>query len=450
METAGSSRGFNESILERPGIATKHNGRKQPMQESQHTQPFQITEVWARNFRSIANTSVELDRLTVLVGPNAAGKSNVLDILRFIKDALRFDLEAAISLRHGPEAIQHRTVEDQTSDVELGLSAREGSGKVRYSLKYSFVLVVDNDGGFHVGQEYVRVRPRGLGKPFEIRIEEGRLIQFEWQSSASDGPRLVQHADRHDFSTSDLWLLDTPRTWWMRDQKPQPEWDEVRHCLRHFHHRMRETRFYHVFPNTLREPRRVEGAYPLAEDAGNLASVLRVMKRRDPFMMSGFGNSLSLLIPGVIDLDVDSVGGYLVVRLKHQSGRDGTWIDLSQESDGTIRLLGLLVALFQPGRLSLMGIEEPELTVHPGAMALLANLLNEASQRYQVIVTTHSPDLIDYLTDHRITENLRIVELVDGVTVVRGVADSQREAVQRHLFSPGELHRMGELESPHE
>ncbi len=419
------------------------------MQESQHTQPFQITKVWARNFRSIANTSVELDRLTVLVGPNAAGKSNVLDILRFIKDALRFDLEAAISLRHGPEAIQHRTVEDQTSDVELGLSARDGSGKVGYSLEYGFVLVIDDDGGFHVGQEYVRVCPRGLEKPFEIKIEEGRLIQFEWQSSASDDPRLVQHADRHDFSTSDLWLHDTSRMWWMRDRKPQPEWDAVRRCLRHFYQRMRETRFYHIFPNTLREPRRVESAYPLAEDAGNLASVLRVMKRQEPFM-SGFRDSLSLLIPGVTDLDVYSAGGYLVVRLKHQSGRDGTWIDLAQESDGTIRLLGLLVALYQPRGLSLMGMEEPELTVHPGAMAQLADLLNEASRRSQVIVTTHSPDLIDCLTDYRTTESLRIVELVDGVTVVKGVAHSQREAVRKHLFSPGELHRMGELESPHE
>lgn len=167
-------------------------------------------------------------------------------------------------------------------------------------------------------------------------------------------------------------------------------------------------------------------------------------------MPSGLKDSLSLLVPGVTDLDVASVGGYLVVRLKHQSGRDGTWIDLSQESDGTIRLLGLLVALYQRDSLSLMGIEEPELTVHPGATAPLADLLNEASQRYQVIVTTHSPDLIDCLVDYRITESLRIVELVDGVTVVRGVADSQREAVQRHLFSPGELHCMGELESPHE
>ncbi len=68
---------------------------------------FHITRVWARNFRSIADVSVELGPLTVLVGPNASGKSTVLDIIRFIKDSLlikdslRFDLDTAISRRHG-------------------------------------------------------------------------------------------------------------------------------------------------------------------------------------------------------------------------------------------------------------------------------------------------------------------------------------------------------------
>lgn len=412
-------------------------------------QPFQITKAWAKNFRSVADTSVELDRLTILVGPNAAGKSNVLDILRFIRDTLRFDLEVAVSLRHGLEAIQRRTVEGRPSAVELGLAARGEVERGEYSLRYSFVLVVDDEGGFRVRQECVRLRPRGLEKPFEIRMEEGRLIHPERLDAADDGPR-GQHEAQHYFSTSDLWLFNAPWMWLMRDRKPPPEWDEVERSLRHFHHCMRESRFYHIFPNTLREPRRVESSYPLAEDAGNLASVLRAMKRRDPFMTLGFRDSLSLLIPGVTDLDVDSAGGYLVVRLKHQSGRDGTWIDLSQESDGTIRLLGLLVALYQPLSPSLIGIEEPELTVHPGAMALLADHLNAASSSSQVIVTTHSPDLIDFLTNSRITESLRIVELVDGVTMVRGVADSQREAVRKHLFSPGELHRMGELELPRE
>ena len=93
----------------------------------------------------------------------------------------------------------------------------------------------------------------------------------------------------------------------------------------------------------------------------------------------------------------------------------------------------------------MIGIEEPELTVHPGALAVLADVFNEAARRTQVIVTTHSPDFIDYLTDYRAVENLRIVELDGGVTTVRQVGDNQAEAVKKHLSSPGELHRLGNL-----
>ena len=83
--------------------------------------------------------------------------------------------------------------------------------------------------------------------------------------------------------------------------------------------------------------------------------------------------------------------------------------------------------------------------MHPGALAVLADLLNEASRRSQVIVTTHSPDFIDFLTDYRAVESLRIVEMDSGATTVRQVGDNQIKAVKKHLFSPGELYRMGEI-----
>ena len=423
------------------------------MQNSQDVQPFQITKAWARNFRSMADTSVELDRLTVLVGPNAAGKSNVLDILRFIKDALRFDLEAAISLRHGPEAIQHQSGKGQASEFELGLTAFEGGRHGGYTLDYHFVIAINVDGDFRVRQERVLVRPAPLGRSFEFRIEDGKLLYPDSLFSDDIGTQVGSGKDPRDFNMSELWLLRTVRIG-LRHGWKSSESDEIpfqiSQALDHFHFQMRQSRFYHIFPNILREFRRVANANPLAEDASNLPSVLRTMKKQGSGTISALRDSLSLLVPGVSDLDVDSAGGYLVVRLKHGSGQNGTWIDLSQESDGTVRLLGLLVALYQRRNLSLIGIEEPELTVHPGAMAALADLLNEASLTSQVIVTTHSPDLIDCLTDYRAIEALRIVELVDGATAVRRVANSQIETVRKHLFSLGELHRMGELESVRE
>ena len=89
-----------------------------------------------------------------------------------------------------------------------------------------------------------------------------------------------------------------------------------------------------------------------------------------------------------------------------------------------------------------MGIEEPELTIHPGAQAVLADVMVEATLRTQVLVTTHSPDLIDRLP----IESLRAVQIEDGWTKVGPVSDTQVKAVRDGLFTSGELHSMEGLQ----
>ena len=150
---------------------------------------------------------------------------------------------------------------------------------------------------------------------------------------------------------------------------------------------------------------------------------------------------LGLVVPGLEGLIVQQSGGYLIVKLRHgsgQNGKDVSTFDLTQESDGTVRLLGLLTAFYQDGFASLIGVEEPELTVHPGALAVLAEVMVEASSRTQVVATTHSPDLIDRLP----IESLRAVEMRDGCTEVGPVSATQSKAVMNGLFTSGELHSM--------
>ena len=120
----------------------------------------------------------------------------------------------------------------------------------------------------------------------------------------------------------------------------------------------------------------------------------------------------------------------------------GSWFDLSHESDGTIRLLAMLTALFQDPAPSLIGLEEPELAIHPGAMAVLSDTMQEAALRGQVLVATHSPNLINLLP----IESIRAVTAEDGSTRVGKVADFQMKSLREKLFLPGELHNMEGLQ----
>ena len=133
------------------------------------------------------------------------------------------------------------------------------------------------------------------------------------------------------------------------------------------------------------------------------------MSKRKSRFIAEINNTLGRVVPGMEKLVVQQSGGYLIVKLWHKSSshRDqGLWFDLSQESDGTVRLLGVLTAFYQEGPASLIGVEEPELTIHPGALAVLADVMVEASSRTQVVATTHSPDLIDRVA-RRIVESSR-------------------------------------------
>ena len=204
--------------------------------------------------------------------------------------------------------------------------------------------------------------------------------------------------------------------------------------------------FYNVFPHVVQEPQKPGITYRQLEGHGeNLASVLRQMiKDNNPFLPD-LRQALGKVVPGVCDFQVRDVSGFSIVRLKHEdAGTNGqdAWFDLSQEPDGTLRLLALLVAIFQKPLPPLIAIEEPELAIHPGALAILADYLQEASQRTQILITTHSPDLMDRLP----IGSLRAVESVHGITTVGMVADHQRESVRQGLFSPGELHRMEGLQ----
>jgi predicted ATPase len=135
------------------------------------------------------------------------------------------------------------------------------------------------------------------------------------------------------------------------------------------------TRFYHIFPDALREPQSMASKYPLQEHGENLASLLDDMKRkRSPYFTEPL-STLGQVVPGVEDISVTRAGGHLVVRLLHND-RDapgkGIWLDASEESDGTLRTLGLLVALYQDPTPPFIAIKEPELTIHPGALSVLA------------------------------------------------------------------------------
>ncbi|HEX8674204.1 MAG TPA: AAA family ATPase, partial [Longimicrobium sp.] len=155
---------------------------------------------------------------------------------------------------------------------------------------------------------------------------------------------------------------------------------------------------------------------------------------------------LSSVVPGVCGVSaVPAEGRYQFVQFDEVGSNPGTQVSFSgmSMSEGTLRVLGFLLAVYQPHIPSVLIIEEPEANIHPAAAEVVTSVLVDASHRSQVLITTHSAETLDH--DDLSDDVFRVVVKDNGRTTIAPVALAAREAIREHLYSPGELLRINEL-----
>jgi len=191
------------------------------------------------------------------------------------------------------------------------------------------------------------------------------------------------------------------------------------------------------YPNTLRKLSPPDKEQGLREDGSNWATVVRSLKRtpRGRQALERIAEVMRVAVPGYQDVSVSTAGSYLVPQLTLATSADGMRrsekFDPVQLSDGTLRVFGILLALYQDPAPPLLVIEEPEQTIHPGVLPALAEAFKEASERTQIIVTTHSPQFVDQFDPSEV----RVVWSQDGLTNISPIKPTQVEAVKRQLMS---------------
>lgn len=366
-----------------------------------------ITKLWVKNYRSLANLELSFEPITILVGQNGSGKSNIVDTLRFIHDALRYGLDSAIVNRQGMSAVRRWSAKGRPYDVEVGVTIKTDD----FWGTYQFVLGSERRGEYRVKRESCHVKNTQGTQEAMFETDNG-----EWHHKP-----LQLTPPIHDNALTLPLIANLT-------------------LYKDIYEYLTATSFYNIFPNAISEPQKPGNPYPLDEHGANLASTLRDLKRTNSNLLVPLQEALSKILPDVLDFQVNQVGGYLVTRLRHQINTESderATFELAQESDGTLRILGILTSLYQDPSRTLVVLEEPELTIHPGALGLLWDEIQSASARSQIIVTTHSPDLLDMCE----AEQLRVVEKIEGITYADQVAQEQIEAIQERLFAPGELLR---------
>jgi predicted ATPase len=365
-----------------------------------------ITRMVVSNFRSIGEkVTIDLGKFTVLVGINGSGKSTVCDVVRFVADSLRYSLASAIEKRNGLTAVR-RYSDGKPFDVAIRLELDSAKGTGHYELLFGVQgkdLTVKVEDAFWADKETAR---QG-----EFRIERGN-----WKKKPAELTPVVSDG---------TLVLPTIAG----DLRFMPLYEAlVKNAI------------YNLYPVALREPQKPNPSRPMDEHGGNWGSILSEALKAES--RNDLVEGLHAITGDVDDVRVKPLGGYLITQFRHgvaqQAGKNKErWFDAQQESDGTLRIAGILTALLQKPFPNLIGIEEPELTIHPGGIRLLTDFLRQASKSSQLILTTHSPDLLDCLEPGEV----RVVHRQNGATSIATMSEEQKAQVSEKLRTLGEILR---------
>ena len=373
-------------------------------------------QLFIHGFRRLYDVELALRPLSVMIGANGTGKTTVLDVLSLLASSAQGKLSSSISELSG---LANVLTYDRAEELGLAITMEvPGDEPLEYSL---------------------HLRPQGIA--YMIR-EEG-LIQRRKLD-----PEAFLHIDSYE---KDVKYFDPDKKKLMR-----PTWEhnpletslaqvpKMFQKPEDFRRRLASSTFYHVLNVEPRSPVRLpQSLGPAALPGRNgedLVSCLFYLQQTDRSRFEAIEDSLRAAFPRFERLDFPPVAAGTLALAWRERGFSKP-LYMHQLSEGTLRFLWLTTLLQSPGLTSLTLLDEPEVSLHPELLSLLADQLREASQRTQIIVATHSDTLIRFLEP---SEVVVMDSTEDGMTSLTradelDLADWLKEYTLDELWRNGRL-----------
>ena len=377
---------------------------------------------------------IELGALNVLIGPNGSGKSNVIEAIDLLR-ASATDLVAPVRAGGGTEEWLWKGVKSApVADVDATILFPDGLFPLSHRISFT-----------SVGQTFELIDESIEDKREESESEQNDTFYYRYMK----GSPLLTQSIEDDKGTDNkdnrrirkVRLRDFNFAQSVLSQRRASElYPEITY-LGDLYRRFKLYRVWNTGRNSaLRKPQPVDQPnHFLAEDASNLGLVLNYLERTGD-TKDTLNSHLSRFYDQFKDYSVSVEGGTVQVFLRERNLRHS--VPATRLSDGTLRFLCLISILCHPSPPPLICIEEPEIGLHPDILPMIAELLIEASQRTQIIVTTHSDILVDALS--HVPEAVLVCEKESNATSVRRLDQGRlREWLKK--YSLGELWLRGDL-----
>lgn len=367
---------------------------------------MKVLSITAKNYGCIRSAKVALRDLTLFIGANASGKSTILDAFRFLRDSvLTRDFRGPVAERGGMVNLAWKG--QQADQIELTLALMDEDQRFEWTVQlatgdYDF-SVTETVWAIPTGNTRTQLMTARDGKGWWIG-QKGQKVQLQqWPSACA---LVAASADanfpgRQIAEFVSLWAFFDPIPYMIRD------WSQ---------------------PSTV-------GLNP---HGVNLGATLYALKGSSPEAFRSVVDATRSVVGLPTDIEPTQLGD----KFHFWQHEPGLHLPVSQVSvsSGTLRMLALMTALYGHPGMTLIGIEEPENYIHPTALFNFVQHIVRAQGRIQMLITTHSPLLLDYLDDPAAVNVVKRDEIRGTLVQPEANPEGVRKGLEVSGFSLGQHH----------
>ena len=370
------------------------------------------------NFLSYSDATLEFGDLVALVGPNSSGKSNAVAAIKLLREIPFHGLPTAVARRGGFGQLRHIS-SDNTLDPALRLDFQYAEeSESFYELTLRSVA----------GTRYSVLENAEINTPsgrYTFLNNDGRLRWSEVEKDGEDERVISSDEMRQEIKIppgQSVTAIGVTYGAYMVSQVLQS---------------MQTVEINPARVGELQEPSSIREFEPDGSNTASIYENLSAASKRELI------DELTAIVPGIERVIVRKLADKVTLSFQPLSPRRNRRGFLAKQmSDGTLRAFGILLSVLQPSKPALLVIEEPEIAIHLGALRTLVDILRQKSELSQIVITTHSADIVDTLDP----SSLRVVWNDLGESRISRIADHTIETVRKGLITPGELLRSDALD----
>jgi len=358
----------------------------------------QIESLRVRNYRALRDVHLKkLTRLTVLLGPNGSGKTTLFDVFSFLAECFNFGLRHAWDKRNRFKELRTRGATEPIT-IEISYREKKGSPLITYHL-----AIDETPKGPVVVEEWLRWQQKKPAHPFrflDYKMGKGTAITGET-------PEANDKRVNYDLKSPDLLAVNT-----LGQLQDNPRVAALREFITGWYISYLTTDAARGFPESGPQEK-------LSRTGDNLPNVIQYLQEQHPKQLERILTTLTSRVPRLESVMADPMpSGQLLLRIKDGPFKEPILAKFA--SDGTLKLLAYLIVLYDPEPSAFIGIEEPENQLHPRLLYELGEECRKATERTQMLVTTHSPFFLNAMRPNEVRVLYRDEE---GYTQVKQVSE---------------------------